>query len=414
MVLRDYQRDIVARGLDILKTRGILYLCMEVRTGKTLTALHIAYIVAPRVLFVTKKKAIGGIEKDIAASGLKFASLVVTNYEQVKKLSPRDFDLVIADESHQMKAFPLPSLRTRDMQRIAYRKPIIFLSGTAAPESYAELYHQFWISERSPWSGFRNFYDWAKSGYVNIKEVKRGNFIINDYSAADGPRILRETEPHMISFSQQEAGFRCEVKEFFHRVEIPKLPEMIKALDRDKIINIQGRPVLGDNPAKLLTKMHQLCGGTIITEQGTLIFSKAKAEFIKEKFRGRRIAIFYKFMAEYNLLAGMFPNHTLDPVEFEARKSDVFLSQIISGREGITLASADAIVMYAMDFAATSYFQSRARLQTLARTTPAEVHWILAAGGIEPAIYKAVSAKKDFSLSFYKRHSGKPQLELSL
>ena len=43
MTLRDYQIDIARRGVDALRRYGIVYLAMEVRTGKTLTALQIAY-----------------------------------------------------------------------------------------------------------------------------------------------------------------------------------------------------------------------------------------------------------------------------------------------------------------------------------------------------------------------------------
>jgi hypothetical protein len=32
---RDYQKDIIGRGTDVLKKNGFLYLAMEVRTGKT-------------------------------------------------------------------------------------------------------------------------------------------------------------------------------------------------------------------------------------------------------------------------------------------------------------------------------------------------------------------------------------------
>ena len=41
MQLRDYQKDIVKRGIDIIADHQLLYLQMEVRTGKTLTALAI-------------------------------------------------------------------------------------------------------------------------------------------------------------------------------------------------------------------------------------------------------------------------------------------------------------------------------------------------------------------------------------
>ena len=38
---RDYQKNIIGQGTEILKDNGFLYLAMEVRTGKTLTSLGI-------------------------------------------------------------------------------------------------------------------------------------------------------------------------------------------------------------------------------------------------------------------------------------------------------------------------------------------------------------------------------------
>ena len=56
---RDYQKNIISQGTEILKDKGFLYLAMEVRTGKTLTSLGIAdQMEVEHVLFLTKKKAI--------------------------------------------------------------------------------------------------------------------------------------------------------------------------------------------------------------------------------------------------------------------------------------------------------------------------------------------------------------------
>jgi hypothetical protein len=54
---RDYQKDIISRGYEVLKNNGFLYLAMEVRTGKTLTSLGISdKMDVEHVLFLTKKK----------------------------------------------------------------------------------------------------------------------------------------------------------------------------------------------------------------------------------------------------------------------------------------------------------------------------------------------------------------------
>ena len=65
MKFRDYQIDIINKGLDILNKYKLLYLSMEVRTGKTLTSLGICKeLNINNVLFITKKKAISSIESD--------------------------------------------------------------------------------------------------------------------------------------------------------------------------------------------------------------------------------------------------------------------------------------------------------------------------------------------------------------
>jgi hypothetical protein len=76
--------------------------------------------------------------------------------------------------------------------------------------------------------------------------------------------------------------------------------------------------------------------------------------------------------------------------------------QIVSGREGISLRQADALVYYNIDFSATSYWQSRDRMTTKYRTE-SDVYWIFSDGGIEKDIYKAVSKKKDYTVRHFKR-----------
>ena len=49
--------------------------------------------------------------------------------------------------------------------------------------------------------------------------------------------------------------------------------------------------------------------------------------------------------------------------------------QIVSGREGISLREADALVYFNIDFSATSYWQSRDRMTTKERLE-SDVYWI--------------------------------------
>lgn len=63
MILRPYQIQIAEQAYRLLSQFGIVYLCMEVRTGKTFTAFETARLYgAKKVLFVTKLKAISSIQ----------------------------------------------------------------------------------------------------------------------------------------------------------------------------------------------------------------------------------------------------------------------------------------------------------------------------------------------------------------
>jgi len=85
---------------------------MEVRTGKTLTALGVAdRLGIKNLLFVTKKIAIGSIEADYKKLKPNY-DLVVINYESLHKVEGK-FDFVVLDEAHTLGAYPKPSNRAK-------------------------------------------------------------------------------------------------------------------------------------------------------------------------------------------------------------------------------------------------------------------------------------------------------------
>lgn len=404
MTLRPYQIQIAKQAHELLKTYGLAYLCMEVRTGKTFTAFESARLYgAKKLLFVTKLKAISSIQKDFEASGKHF-SLYVTNYENLHKVEG-GWDLIILDESHCLGQYPKPAERTKELKRICYDKPIIYLSGTPSPESYSQLFHQFWVSSRSPWP-HKTFYAWFKDfGIPKVKYLY--NRQIADYSNTK-PEARNEFDKLSITYTQEEAGFETPVEERIIRVPMSeKIMWAVTKLKKDKIFKTKGgQVVLGDTAVKEMQKVHQLCSGTFKTEEGeAVVFDYTKAKAIQEQFKDRKIAIFYKYVAEKAQLHVMFnPNIYEDPMEFaNAQAPAVFISQIQSGREGINLASAECIVMYNIDFSAVSYWQARARLQAQDRKEPALVYWVFTDGGIEEKIYNVVMGKKDFTTAHYRK-----------
>ena len=210
MKLRQYQIDLSERGADVLAELGIVYFAMEVRTGKTLTAMNTAKLFgASSVLFLTKKKAIGSIESDFEKFGFDF-DLTVINDESMHKLNG-DFDLIIHDEHHRFGAFPKPGKATKQFKKSFGHLPMIFLSGTPHPESYSQIYHQFWVSRYSPFEE-GSFYKWSHR-FVNIKVKHLGHGTVNDYSDANKELIDSFVDKYFVRFTQKDAGFETEVIE---------------------------------------------------------------------------------------------------------------------------------------------------------------------------------------------------------
>lgn len=410
----DYQLSNADKGAKILKELNIVYFGMEVRVRKTSTSFYtIKLNNYKKALFVTKKKAISSIKNDFKMYNINYNfefELDVINYESLHKIEePAQYDVVVIDEAHSIGAYPKPSKRTKLLKQIVKDKPLILMSGTPSPESESQLYHQFWVSSHSPFKEYKTFYKWAKE-YVNVKEMRINGYIINNYDAANKVKIDEILKHYFLTFSQKQAGFKHnEVIEDIIKVRPLKgIQALMKRLVKDRYYKFKdGSEVLCDTAAKLQSKLHQVSSGTIKTEDGKhLILDNSKAEYIKTAYSGERIAIFYKFIAEGEVLKKSFPKWTDDPMKFHSGEYDVFISQIQSGSMGVDLSSADYLLFYNIDFSATQYWQARARIQNLKREKPALLDWIFSEGGIEEKVLTAVQKKKDYTLRYFKKDFG--------
>ena len=404
MNFRDYQLEIIDKGMGLIMKHGFVYLGMEVRTGKTLTSLGIAQkMFMNNVLFITKKKAITSIEKDYKLLSPKF-KLIVINYESLHKIPDIKWDMVICDEAHSLGAFPKPNKRAKAVKDIIYktRAKVILLSGTPTPESYSQIYHQVYGIPTNPFKDCINFYKFAHK-YVRIRERKINGLYIRDYSQGTD-KIVDIMKSYTLNFSQKEAGFKTTIKEKVLHVDMDGLTyELTKKLKLDRVIEGEEEVVLADTPVKLMTKLHQLYSGTVKFESGKfMVLDYSKAIYIKNNFADKKIAIFYKFKAELDALQIILHDSlTTDIEEFKSTDKNIAL-QIVSGREGISLKEAEHIVYYNIDFSATSYWQSRDRMTTKNRLKNS-VYWLFARGGIEDDIYKAVTKKKDYTVKHFKK-----------
>ncbi len=408
--LRDYQENMVNEGVKILDEYGLVIYALEMRLGKSHIALESASrLQAKNVLFLTPKKAIKSVEEDMKTGGHKF-KLTVTNYEQLHKIED-EFDLVICDEFHKIGSkFPKPSIKAQLLRKMCCDgRPIIFLSGTPTPECYSQIFHSLYITPNSPFSDYKSFYRWFDDyGKAYSRKINGNN--IKFYDRAYEDKIFDEIKHLFLSYTQKEAEFNHEVKDQIHYVDMKKTTYgLARVMESDSVYEPKsGGVILGDTPAKLMSKLHQIFSGSVIKEHDNgdkeaMFFDTSKIDYIEKEFSTtKKLAIFYCFDQEGVELRRRFELCTSDPEEFEEWDEGYFISQVRSVREGVKISSADSIVFYNLGFSSTDYIQARQRHQAKDRSTLPVAHFIFSRGGIEDKIYKAVTNKKNFTARYYK------------
>lgn len=403
-----YQEKISTEAVDILQRKKIVLLAMEVRTGKSLTSLLIAEkYKAKKVLFITKKKAIGSIQFDYDNYYLGFNfAIKIINKESLHLVTDKNFDLLVVDEVHGFSAFPKPSKRYKQVRENYGHLPMIFLSGSPTPESYSQFFHIFKLSKNGPFENYVNFYKWADD-YVDIVERNLGYAIVNDYSNANKKAFWHHIRYLILTFTQQEAGFTTSVNEMAIEVEMKPITYAIaQRLKKELYVkNQEGKEIIADTAVKLMQKLHQIWSGTCKFEDGTAkSIDYSKAEYIYENFKDYKIAIYYKFKEELNLLQEFIGEKLTTDLETFNTTDKWIALQFVSGREGISLAKADYLVAYNIDFSATTYIQFRDRLTTMDRKEN-QMFWIFSKGGIEKDILLKVRNKQTYTSSIFVKEN---------
>lgn len=409
--LRDYQSSNAQLAHQLLSTLGIAYLAMEVRTGKTLTALETARLYgAKHVLFLTKKNAMSSIKGDYEKLNPGY-HLTVINDQSLHKVEEQPWDLLIYDEAHRLGGFPKPCQMAKLLRQKFGHLPMIFLSGTPSPETWSQLYHQFWISHRSPFPE-RNFYRWADT-YVDVYLKPLPHATVRMYERAKENLIEQAIKPYMIRFTQADAGFVCQINEHICPVEMPGALKRIA----DQIMDcgvFRGNTGLltADGPAAQMQKVHQLHSGTIILDEDddgkrqSLVLSDAKARYINERWPTEKLVIFYVYKHELEAIKQVLGDRvTNDLAEFQSTdKSCAY--QVVSGREGLNLSLGELIVFFNISHSATSYWQARDRLTTSTRRQ-SDIYWLFSQfngkWGIEHSIYKVVQDKRSYTAKHFEK-----------
>lgn len=371
-----------------LKQKGVVLLAGEMRTGKTRTAIRTAEMSkAQEILVITKKAAIAGWDKELSAVGVT-KNYTVTNYEQAAKLKPV-YDLCIVDESHAIGRAGKPTQRFKTLRAITFQKPLILLSGTPAVESLLAYYYQFALSAFSPLPQ-KNFYEffalWGRPSPIRL----HGRWV-EQYKEAD-PKLLDYLEPWIIPLTQADAGIQHTATDVVHTVQLdPSTVALIETIQQDKVATVAGQMIGFDSDIKERTTVHQIeSGAVLIDDRLEMLPNNEVVDYIKTTWGDSpTLALMAHYRSTRKKLEQHFP------------QAHIFSS--IAHSEGVDLSGYKDFVIVNTCYSGAKHLQRRDRVVNLNRTTAAVVNHIVCEGGISPDVYEAVSQKRDFNISQYRR-----------
>ncbi|MEN6553958.1 MAG: SNF2-related protein [Methanobacterium sp.] len=461
MQIYDYVPELVEQGKKILEKNHLVIFDVKMRIGKSpIALLLIEKMQYKNVLIITKKKAIEGIkvvhnslklennyDKSINIDILNVEQLPSMLYKEVENKRYNDvpeqykhliqtkdkktvkydktkleyfkkYDCIVLDEGHQfgnMKA--KTNQRQKNVKLITKDKDVFITTGTLTPESGSQIWHVLNATNRSPFEEKR-FNQFAEN-YCIPKQVRTPYGFVTDWHKCYVDKINEKIKHLIIQFDHYDAEFAVpEITEFFHILPTPvKLANMANELIKDKLIDLKiygitteslEVPALTAGAEKI--KVTQIVSGTLIdVEHNFYIIDPYKALYIREKFKGQKIVIFYYFKAELELLKRIFPKLTTDNYKFNASQDTdlIGISQMQSGAEGVDWRGAKALIYFDLCYSAVAFQQSRERHKFKDRIIDAEVHYIMSDFGIEKSIYKSLKLKENYSYDKYRKFTNK-------
>jgi len=405
---------------NILKEHGYVYLVGKPRTGKTLTSLLISEnsTKIESVLILTKKMAIPGWEKFLTNINLKH-KYHVTNYEQVGKwdntkhkailkLDPKDYQLVIIDESHNLGTLGKPSGRYKTIKSLCYNMPHIHLSGTAIVESANSIYHQMSISKFSPFK-FKNFYDFFRK-YGKPYTIKAVGREIAQYDKYK-PELLDDINKFTVYMSQEDAGIPSNLQavDKLHYIELNDITKSLYNELQEHNIALIWKGCLIDSPIcpnadesihlvcdstmKLRTSLHMLESGIAkVNDSYIELGNTEKIDYIYNTFGDTEdVGIMCHFIGERIMLEKKF------------KYAKIYSST--SHAEGVDLSHLKHFVIMSSGYSGSKFIQRRDRIVNLNGSNTLTVNHILVKGAISEQVYKTTSKKEDFNNSTYEANT---------
>ena len=335
----------------------------------------------------------GGIKTAIDYIGISWGKVVfVINYDLVfrrPELLKLEFDTIMLDESSMIQ-----NDRAKRTKAILKMKTdnVILLSGTPTGGKYENLYSQLKLLG---WNITKRQY---YTEFILTKNIDVGGFkipVVVGYKNIG--RLKRRMRQFGCHFLKTEDVFDLP-KQTFQDISIP-VSSKYKQFVKNKIVEIDGKELVGDTTLTQMLYQRQLCGSYSAEKMAAFTDLLSSTE--------DRLIVFYNFndeldmlkyaCKEYNRPVSEVNGQKKDLTAYENKANSVTLIQYQAGAMGLNLQKSNKIVYFTPPLSSELYEQSKKRTHRIGQERPCFYYRLICKGSVEKKIYAVLETRHDFT-----------------
>ena len=350
-----------------------------------------------------------GTEKERKAALAKGAYITIINRENTVWLINQykkerwPFDCVVVDELSSFKSSK--SQRFRALKRMRpYIQRVIGLTGTPSANGFMDLWAEAYILDGGQALGrtltdYRNLY---------FTPGRRNGAIIYDWNLRKGAKekILKRLDPICVSMKAEDYLALPEFNTVERKIQLGKSTmDKYRKMEKDLLLDIDGKTIDAVNAAALTTKLLQLSSGAVYSDIGDPVtFHTEKMEALDqiiEEAEGENVLIFYGYRHERDRLLERYP----EAVDIKADgaiarwkegKIKILLAHPASAGHGLNLQSGGRIsVWYTPPTSLELYQQACKRLHRQGQSRPVINYVLMAKGAYDEVVYFQILQRKE-------------------
>ena len=309
------------------------------------------------------------------------------------------WDMIIIDESSSFKSHR--SQRFKALKRILkFTKGIVLLTGTPSPNGIQDLWAQMYLIDNGERLGrtltnFRQRF-LQQAGYMGYewKPKKDADKKIQE--------LIKDVSISMAAEDYLELPKRIDLEE---TIELPsKVKKQYKELEKEFLLTLEEGDIEALSAATLAGKLLQMCNGAVYDEEGVAHeIHDLKIKAIKEILEdnpNESFLIAYNFKSDLVRLSKAFPQGVslsksgVEVQKWNDGKIKLMFAHPASAGHGLNLqAGGSAIIWFGLNWSLELYQQFNARLHRQGQTKPVRIIHLVAKGGIDERVMKALAAK---------------------